>query len=366
MNYVLLGVLLFFSFYSNKSHAVYKYILDFDGSIVRDGELSDPWRTPWVLVKVNNVSNSVQLNQDVVSAPKTIQVSFAEYVTYLSRWAKADRMLADLSPLELESDLFLERPQVIIPGLYRVEPSQTFVHYRQGVERDHALEDYYAAVQRLDVQGRNADEFQGEAFPLLKKALSRKETVSNVTIFTARDMNMQPLFDKWAEEGLLKYSRGVNKRGRETQVEVNNLQGLESILHGRHLIEGKVETVRAKARETSLGHANKTWDYSASKPDEVVKGHTLLVVEDDPKNFLAIAELMLELSSEYRLKETKYVLVNAAKESVISNLSRFSQSRWWVFVGGFSRPATEDEIKNYTSTEVLAHPDISLTCGGRL
>jgi hypothetical protein len=365
-NAILGGALLLLSFYSPRSEAVYKYILDFDGSIVRDGELTDPWRTPWVLVKVNGVTTSAQLSSTVVNAPRTIQVSFAEYTTHLNRWAKADQLLADLSPIELEEDPFLERPNVIIPGLYRVEPSQTFVYYRQSTERDNALEDYYAAKERLRSQGRDLNEFMGEAFPLLQKAMSRPETVGDVTIFTARDMDLQPLIDLWADEGHIVHSVGMNKRGREVTPRVNRLQGMESILHGRNLIEGKVGTVKEAARETSIGNSKKTWDYGAKNPELIEFGHTIIVVEDDPKNFMAVAEVMLELSAEYRLKETKYVLVNAASDSMISNLSRFSSSRWWVFYGGFARPATEKEVANYTSTEVLRNPNTALTCSGLL
>lgn len=351
-------ILIFFPlliFITSPSYAKYKYIFDFDGTLVDDGRLESSWKTPWVLKKVDQLSSSTQINKALRAMPDTIEVSFAEYINLLSQglWANGNGSLGSYSEVSLPQDPFLTRPKNIIPGYYHVD-SETFKFYRTDLSGiDYPLKNYIEAKERIKRFRLNSLDFSGPAFNVFQQAMSETSTVGDVHIFTARDQGLHLLFEELQKDKLINHVTGINKRGLAVMPIVHNLQGPESILYGRTLVEGKREVLRRLAINWAMNTADLTTDYAAHDPSQLVETHTIIVAEDDPSNILGVGRLMSELSQEHTTRKLKFVLFNTANEVVIGNSMPPFNKRWMVFDQGSIRHATEKEIQNYTGQAPL-------------
>jgi hypothetical protein len=371
-----LSLVLAFLTYTHFLSAKTIYILDFDGTIINDSSLDSPWKTPWVLKKIDQVSNSAQLDPDLNKLPSTIQVSFAEYMKYYSDWGKGNSSIAGLKKITLPADLYLERPQVIIPGYYFADPNLTFQYYKASHNgANYLIDDYQKAKERLRLSRSQKIAFLGDAWDLFQHVLSDLSTVGNLNLFTARTQTQEDFieFFKALEiDGLIKYSKGYNKRNLQVTPTIHNLQGPDSILTGRSLVEGKKNVVIATVKQLSNSSAEPTLDYSISDPSKTDYMHTVVIGEDDPNNISNLLKTLKELSYGTYTRKIKLVLfISGPFETVLEYKSRISkkvpldpknfetQARWIVFDQGLLRYATMDEINNYNGKKPLVDPKIS-------
>ncbi len=357
----ILVLILTLSFF-HVSQAKYTYILDFDGTIVDDARTESSWKTPWVLRRIDRVRSSTQLSDELRRAPQKIQISFAEYVFNLGKWSVGDGSIGNYSPIQLPEDPFLIRPKQIVPGYYYVDLNVTFRFYKTGSEgENYAVQNYLEAKERIKKSKLDPMDFAGRAFPLLAQATNDPLTVGNLHIFTARDQSQRQfneLFDLLQRHGHIEHAIGKNKRGLPTTPTVHNLQGIDSILYGRSLVEGKLSVVESIARQLSNSSAPKTLDYSAKDPSKIIETHTVIVAEDDPTNATAIIDLLVSLSHANSTRKIKLVFMNTATDKVLSGLSYPYNSKWLVFEQGFPRQASPQEVSNYLGDKPLAQPSI--------
>jgi hypothetical protein len=334
------------------------YVLDFDGTIVDDAHIASPWKTPWVLRRIDRLNSSTQVNQNLIQSPETIEVSFAEYISLVGKWSVGNGSVGSYREARLNQDLYLNRPKTIIPGYFFVDENSTFRFYKKGPhEENFLLLNYQQAMERIKKQKLDPLSFAGSAFPMLMKAMSNPLTVGDVHIFTARnqgDEAFQMFFEQLEADGFIANAIGQNKRGLPTRPTIHQLQGIESILYGRNLVEGKKSVAESIIRQLSNSSAELTQDYSAADPTKVVQTHTVIVAEDDPNNVKALVQLLNELSHGHTTRNLKIVLMNTAPDHILqSSLFPFNM-KWVVFNHGFPRPATSQEIKNYTGEKSLS------------
>lgn len=335
------------------SNAATIYVLDFDGTIVSDAAKESSWKTPWVLVKVNQL-HSISQTSFIKDTPDRIELSYGEYRALLPRLAKGDALLGDLEEVRLFNDPFLNRPSSIRPGLYKVNPDITFQFYKTNPDskgQSHLLTHYLQANERAQKGAAKKDAWQGPAFALLRKALSETSDQSRILISTARDQSQAEflqLFGRMESDGYLKSAEelvvGTNK------VIIRSLESLsEGLELGRSLSERKVNSVVETAQQLLISplkphHEGPTTD-AQSNPIE--PKHTLIVAEDHPGYVSKIGQKLAELSREFRFKDSiRFVLLNAGVESDLIG-ARWG-NRWTVFEEGFARDATEEEIRNWT------------------
>lgn len=356
-SYLGLVCFIFQFFLTTQVHSKIIYILDFDGTIVDDGRLDSVWKTPWVMRRIDRVNSSTQLRLNLVESPETIEVSAAEYVALAGQWSVGNGSVGSYKEVKLQKDPFLNRPELIIPGYYFVDENLTFRFYKKGPNDENYLELHYQqARQRIQALGVDPLSFAGPAFPVLVQALSSSSTVGDVHIFTARNQGhdaFQLFFQQLSDDGFVKFSSGENKRGLVTKPTLHQLQGLESILYGRYLTDGKKSVAENLIRQLSNSSADLTNDYSSEDPSKVSSTHTVIIAEDDPSNIQALFKLLNELSHGHTTRKLKIVLMNTAPDHVLRASSYPYNLKWVVFNQGFPRAATGLEIKNYLGEKLV-------------
>ena len=333
------------------------YVLDFDGTIVDDADIASPWKTPWVLRRIDRINSSTQLSQNLIQSPETIEISFAEYISLMGKWSVGNGNVGSYREAKLSADPFLNRPKTIIPGYFFVDENSTFRFYKKGPQEENfLLLNYQQAMERIKKQKLDPLSFAGPAFPMLMKAMSNPLTVGDVHIFTARnqgDEAFQIFFQQLEADGFIANSIGQNRRGLPTRPTLHQLQGIESILYGRNLVEGKKSVAESIIRQLSNSSAELTQDYSAADPSKVIQTHTVIVAEDDPNNVKALVQLLNELSHGHTTRNLKIVLMNSAPDHILQASLFPYNMKWVVFNQGFPRAATAQEIKNYTGEKSL-------------
>lgn len=344
-----------FLFYTTE--AKYIYIFDFDGTLVDDSRVNSSWKTPWILRKVDQVRSSAQLNQSLVLAGDTIEISAGEYIAYMGQWSVGNGSIGSSKEIRLLKDPYLKRPDVIIPGHYYVDPNLTYKFYRSNTDGiNYLINNLQEAQARIKSQKLDPLDFTGPAFAVFQTAMANPLSVGDVHIFTARNQSseeFQTFFDQLKLFGLIENSTGLNRRGLLTMPTVHQLQGIESILYGRSLTEGKKNVVDRIVKLATNTNSPTSFDYSAENPNEIVGTHTVIVAEDDPLNIKVLIQLMTELSHGHSTRNLKLVLMNTAPESVLVRNPFPNNQRWLVFNHGFVRPATEKEVNNYTGIKVI-------------
>ncbi len=345
------------------AEAKYVYIFDFDGTLVDDSRINSSWKTPWILRKVDQVRSSAQINSSLTQATDNIEISAGEYIAHMGLWSVGNGSLGSSKEIKLIKDPYLKRPEVIIPGQYYVDPNITYKFYRSSVEgTNYLVTNLYEAKSRIESQRLSPFDFAGPAFPVLQKAMQSAATVGDVHLFTARNQSaeeFQSFFDQLKLFGFLENSRGINRRGLLTTPSVHQLQGIESILYGRSLTEGKKNVVDRIIKLTTNTNSPTTFDYSAENPNEIVSTHTIIVAEDDPSNINVLIHLLTELSHGHSTRNLKLVLMNTAPDFILQRSPFPKNTKWLVFNHGFVRAASENEIKNYTGAHSLPQEDRS-------
>ncbi|MCO5114187.1 MAG: hypothetical protein M9899_08425 [Bdellovibrionaceae bacterium] len=339
-------------FITHPLYAATVYVLDFDGTIVNDAGPRATWKTPWVLVRVNQL-HSVAQTAFLENQPERIELSYAEYRGLLSRLAKGDGLLGDLTDVKLTPDPFLRRPLTIRPGFYKVNPDITFEYYKTNSNPkgpSHLLSSYEQALVRADKGLGRRDAWQGPAFTLLQKALSESSDQSRVIISTARDQKLTEflhLFSQMEKDGHLKFAEPLSPESNK--VIVRNLESLtEGLELGRSLSERKVQSVVETAQQLLISPLKPHVEGTTQNLSYALEAkHTLIVAEDHPGYVAKIGQKLAELSREYRFKDAiRFVLLNAGVESDLVG-ARWA-NRWTVFEGGFAREASPEEIRAWT------------------
>lgn len=353
--------LIFFILSAFPSHAKLVVISDFDGTFIDDSRLNSSWKTPWVMRRVDRLSSSAQIDPLLRNLPDTIQISAAEYISYISKWSTRNGNISSHDLVQLSNDPFLVRPKVIVPGYYYVDPETTFQFYRTTFDGpNYLIQNYEEAMVRARRQRLSKDDFKGPAFPLVQNILKNPSTVGNLHIFTARDQSQDhfsQFLNRLKQDGHILHDVGLNKRGQLVEPTVHQLQGLESILYGRTLVEGKRSVVERIVKQLAHSSAELTSDYSITKPNVRKDMHTVIVAEDDPVNVQALVKLMRELSAGHSTRSVKLVLFNTGSDEILAASTLFHNREtnrinpWIVFDQGFIRFATLDEINLYTKGE---------------
>lgn len=350
-------ITLTFVFICISSEAKYIYIFDFDGTLVDDSRVNSSWKTPWILRKIDQVRSSAQLNQSLVQASDNIEISAGEYITYMGQWSVGNGSIGSSKEVKLIKDPYLKRPESIIPGHYYVDPNLTYKFYRSNADGiNYLVTNLQEAQARIKNQKLDPLDFTGPAFSVFQTAMADPLTVGDVHIFTARNQSaeeFQTFFDQLKLFGLIENSAGLNRRGLVTMPTVHQLQGIESILYGRSLTEGKKNVVDRIVKLATNTNSPTSFDYSAENPSEIVSTHTIIVAEDDPINIKVLIQLMTELSHGHSTRNLKLVLMNTASESILVRNPFPNNQRWLVFNHGFVRAATEKEINNYIGVQPI-------------
>lgn len=350
---------LFFTFISFNGNAKTVYLLDFDGTVVSDGESTSSWKTPWVLVRINKLHSASQLSYiDSRNLPDTIEISYGEYLELAPLIGKDEGQVGSLIPVQMDSDAFLKRPKTILPGLYRISPESTFRFYKTGPNGENYLTKHLdEALFRAESRNYSKKSWQGRAFPLLQAALSHPQSVGNVYHTTAREQSQEELnefYSRLYELGLVKFAEGLDSRGRVSTPKIISLESPQSILFGRSLSNRKANLPLEMARQLLVTPDSKHKELSVREKDAIAgitkEMHTLIVGEDHPQYVRLIGQQMKELSADSHFRsDIKFVLFNAGSDSDVSG-SEWPY-RWIVFENGFARQAIAQEISSWLKSD---------------
>ena len=345
------------------------YVLDFDGSINNDHSQNPAWKTRWILFRVRDLRSLLQRSPEDLGLPETIEISYGEYVRLRPLLGKGEAILGDLRPQPLEKDpVWKDRPAAIIPGYYYIDANHSFKYYRPGrSEKNYLLKDYQDAVTRHE-RLADSDGFWGEAFPLLQKALSSKDSVGDLVILTARHhlaREFMSFLEALKADGFVRHTSVSQRGGRKITPRFFSMHAPEALAFGRQGLPGrKAEAVMSLSRQFLESHDGEEHMELSPDPQDAGKGvvklmHTVIVAEDTPANLEAIRKMMEALSAELGFQSRmKFVLFNTASDEVVAR-SRWPY-RWTVFHHGFGRPATDEEIKQWTT------PNGESNCEGAL
>jgi len=352
-----------------EAHAVTKYFLDVDGTVLDDQSERSAWRRMWHLKLVETPRNSLQPDPRKLGLPDVFPVSFREYKALRSRLARGSGELNWLKPVDLEFDpLYPERPRQIIPGYYFVSSDMTFAEYRPGRDgRSYLVQRQEEAIARAKMLNEELERklgrppndaeafhWQGPAMALVQHAMSRPKTVDRVYLRTAGDHapeEWRALFKIWEREKIIKHAFGRNARGERTSPNVKTISDWEAILMGRHFDERKGVDLRAlaeaMANESLDQHRELSPDAREAERGVERYGHTLIVAEEMPNMLTDLRQQLMALSGEHQItNRLKVVLLNATPKG--DRVDPLWPYEWTVFHRRLQRPATAAEIELWT------------------
>lgn len=328
------------------------YVLDKDGTINDDQSPTATWRTPWVLRRIDQVRNLLQIGERKL--PETVEVSYREYRRLAPRLGRGPGQVGPPGTVTLDYDpVDPNRELTFEPGRYAVDPDTTFRHYREptGRGRSSLVRDLKAAILRTKLMHEAGEpgDWRGPAFPLLRQALRFAPSSNELILVTARNHSpgeWRRFFGVLKEEGLVNF---VPKALR-----VYSMTDEESLQFGRDGMGPKKSAVMDAVAFDLLSdqdlHEELSPDAYEAARGETRMGHTLIFGEEEPRYVDSLRRQMQASSSDlYLTHRIKFVLFNAGFDEEVAEA--FFPWRYTVIHKGVGRAATPAEIALWTGAD---------------
>ena len=302
-----------FSLHAEKKAGITLLITDFDETLVRS--TNSPWNSYYILYRINSMHSIIQHTEEYENSPLRFPVSIDEFYRMEYLLGQGSKKVNRFTPLTLKEDKrYSERPQIIIPGYYRIHEEASYPRFRHNPKMNYLLEDFIHMKENRKKGDKRS--FRGISYNLFSW-LMQNSTQGEVVIHTARSqlhIDFAELFKAFVKEGDLPRMT--------SNFRVHSATALESRLFGNSIGEKKASAVEMEVQQLSsmalkegegFIHANKEKALRGEKE----KRHLVVVAEDDPRYAYELFRKTQKLSQEnlYRNK-IKFVFFSCRKKRI--------------------------------------------------